>query len=254
MLAKIKFEVLDYIKYMFSHDMFVKRTTISLISAFVIPLGISILLLSGFGVDPFTSLMVNCSETLGIEYSILQLIVYSCILFFVIAFAKRGLVGLGTILNAVITGFVFEFLNDLYAFIPASLTNLISFKITCLVVGLLILSFGCSLFFTAGIGVGAYDTIAFLKVRKFKMQYKWARVITDLASVILGLLITGAFAKFFQGDFSYIPNVGLGTIITGFFMGPLISMFNDKVSIKLLNYDYGTKYSNFAWLQCEANS
>lgn len=254
MFAKIKFEILDYIKYMFSLDMFAKRTTMSLVSAFVIPFGISTLLLSGFGVDPFTSLMVNTSETFGIAYPVLQLIVYSAILFFVIIFAKRGLVGLGTILNAVITGFVFDFFNNLYTLIPETLTQLLAFKIACLLVGLVILSFGCSLFFTAGIGVGAYDTIGFLMVRKFKLQYKWARIITDLTSVVLGLVIAGTLTQIFAGNFASFPNVGIGTIITGFFMGPLIAEFNDKVSIKLLEHDYSCKTSKLPWHDCQANS
>lgn len=238
MAQKIKQDIIGYIKDMFTHDNFSKRLIMNLISCFVIPVGISTLYLSGFGVDPFTSLMVNCSETFAIEYAILQLLVYSVILTFVILIAKRGLVGVGTLTNAVITGFVFDFCNELYTHIPTATTEFLIFKISCLVVGLIILSFGCSLFFTAGLGVGAYDTIGFMIVRKFKLHYKFSRMITDFCSVILGLAVAGALGAILSGNFSYIPNVGVGTIITAFFMGPLITFFNDKVSAKILAYDY----------------
>ena len=55
---------------------------------------------------------------------------------------------------------------------------------------------------------------------------------TDLVCVVVGsvlFLLAG-------GNINDIPTIaGIGTIITAFFMGPLIEFFNEKIARPLLN-------------------
>ena len=66
-------------------------------------------------------------------------------------------------------------------------------------------------------GVSTYDWIA-LKTAEAqkKVSFKWCRVGTDLVCVIVGLV------------FSIIP--GIGTIVTAFLLGPLVSFFRTYCS------------------------
>ena len=74
--------------------------------------------------------------------------------------------------------------------------------------------------------------IAIVLSGKWKLgQFKYVRICCDLVCVVLGVglfLLAG-------GTIAQVPTIaGVGTIITAFFMGPLIQFFNDRVAIPLL--------------------
>ena len=64
------------------------------------------------------------------------------------------------------------------------------------------------------------------------------RVATDVTVVLIGLIVSGGAKALLSGDISKIKNIGIGTIITAFCMGPLINFFNKYVSAKIFNVDY----------------
>ena len=50
------------------------------------------------------------------------------------------------------------------------------------------------------------------------------------------IIMVGAYMSFSVTTYLGLPTIaGIGTIITAFFMGPLIQFFNDHVAIPLLN-------------------
>ena len=72
-MKKFEKEAYGYIKDMFvQHNMF-KRIIFTVISIIVMGFGIALFNVSGFGVDPFTSMNMNISSTLGIGYGTFQL-------------------------------------------------------------------------------------------------------------------------------------------------------------------------------------
>ena len=111
-----------------------------------------------------------------------------------------------------------------------------------------VLCFACSLFFTANIGVGPYDALGFMLSRFTKLPYKWVRVLTDVTVVSIGLLVSGGFTAIAHGDFASIQNIGIGTVITAFCMGPLINFFNKTLSAKIFNVDYAQISKDVAFL------
>ena len=61
---------------------------------------------------------------------------------------------------------------------------------------------------------------------------EYVRIATDIVCVITGCLLFLASG----GSFSAIPTIaGIGTIITAFFMGPLIEFFNVHIARPMLN-------------------
>lgn len=233
----LKNEAYGYIKDMFAQHNMVKRIILSFMSIIIMGLGISLFSVSGFGVDPFTSMNMNIASTLGVGFGTYQLIVNTLILIFVIIVAHRGLVGVGTVFNMVGCGYACEFFEGLIK--PAVADNYsFAVRIPLLIVGIITLCFACSLFFTANIGVGAYDALGFMLSRSTKLDYKWVRVITDIAVILIGLVFSGGINSILKGDFSSIKNIGIGTIITAFCMGPLINVFNKHVSSKIFNVHY----------------
>lgn len=236
-MKTIKNEAFGYIKDMFAQHNMVKRIILSFLSIIIMGFGISLFSVSGFGVDPFTSMNMNIASTIGISFGTYQLIVNAVILLFVIIVAHRGLVGVGTVFNMVGCGYTCELFEKLLRpFTEAN--NSFAIRIPLLIAGIITLCFACSLFFTANIGVGPYDALGFMLSRGTKLDYKWVRVITDVAVILIGLIISGGLTALFKGSFSDVKNIGLGTVITAFCMGPLINFFNKYVSAKIFNVDY----------------
>lgn len=236
-MKQIKSEAYGYLKDMFSQHHMIKRVVLSFISIIIMGLGISFFSVSGFGVDPFTSMNMNIAGALGLGFGTYQLIVNFAILLFVIIVAHRGLVGVGTAFNMVFCGYSCEFFEGIFRPMVES-NNTLAVRIPLLIAGIIILCFACSLFFTANIGVGPYDALGFMISRGIKLDYKWVRVITDITVILVGLVISGGLAGVLSGDFSKIHNIGIGTIITAFCMGPVINVFNKYVSAKIFNIDY----------------
>lgn len=233
----LKNEAYGYIKDMFAQHNMVKRIVLSFISIIIMGLGISLFSVSGFGVDPFTSMNMNIASTLGVGFGTYQMIVNAIILIYVIIVAHRGLVGVGTVFNMVGCGYACEFFEGIIR--PAVSSNdSPALRIPLLMLGIITLCFACSLFFTANIGVGAYDALGFMLSRGIKLDYKWVRVITDIAVILIGLVFSGGITAVLKGDFSSIENIGIGTVITAFCMGPLINLFNRHVSAKIFNVHY----------------
>lgn len=238
-------EAYGYIKDMFVQHNMVKRTVFSFISVFITGFAVSLFSLSGFGVDPFTSMNMNISSALGMRYGTYQLIINAFILLFVIIVAHRGLVGIGTVFNMIFVGYSCEFFEKLLS--PLSESGALALRLLFLAGGIIIMCLSSSLFFTANVGVGPYDTLSFMLTQSTKVPCKWTRVITDLAVVLIGLIASGGIAAVLKGNFSEIKNIGIGTVITAFCMGPLVNFFNKRISSKLLNVDYEAMSKDIAF-------
>lgn len=234
-MKKFEKEAYGYIKDMFAQHNMVKRVVMTVISIIAMGFGIALFNVSGFGVDPFTSMNMNISSTLGIGYGTYQLIVNAVIIVFVVIVAHRGLIGVGTVINMVGVGYSCEFFSGLIA---PHISNSLAVRICLLAAGIIVLCFSCSLFFVSNIGVGPYDSLSFMLSQFTHIHYKWLRVMTDITVIIIGLVVSGGLTSLFKGDISGVKNIGIGTIITAFMMGPLVNFFSKHITSKILDVDY----------------
>lgn len=196
----------------------VRRICMMLFSVLLMGFGVSVFSLSDLGVDPFTAMNMAISAKIGLSFGFYQMLVNGVLLCFVLLCSKK-LVNLGTVFNMIGVGYVCEFFTGLYArFVPAP--AFLPVKMLLMVVGVLLLSLAASLYFTASLGVSPYDAMGFVLNEKTRVQYKWCRVITDILCTGIAFLFAGP--------------VGIGTVVTAFCMGPIVSFFNKAVSEKLL--------------------
>ncbi|MBR0155798.1 MAG: hypothetical protein IJM22_06955, partial [Treponema sp.] len=121
-----------------------------------------------------------------------------------------------------ITQFTYSFLQTII--IDPSIVT----RIICLVVGVVIICFGSAFYMTADLGVSTYDAVALIICNTWKKgKFQYIRIITDLVCVILGVTLFVLAG----GKVRDIPTIaGVGTIITAFFMGPLIEFFNVHIT------------------------
>ena len=207
-----------------------KRILMSVLGVIVGGISVGFFKLAAFGVDPFQSFMSGIEKLIPIDFGTLYVIVNACLLLFALVFDKHY-INIATMVNLFLLGYVVDFShNTLLAIFPEAS---IIVRIVCFIFGFVVLCFASSLYMTADLGVSTYDAIALILTNKWKLgKFKYIRIATDLVCVILGavLFILG------KGEFKDIPTfIGVGTILTAFFMGPLIDFFNRKIAIPMLN-------------------
>ncbi|MBR5260794.1 MAG: hypothetical protein IKV47_01345 [Oscillospiraceae bacterium] len=207
-----------------------KRILMSILGVFIGAVSVGFFRLAAFGVDPFQSFMSGIDKFIPISFGTLYVIVNAVLLIFALIFDKHY-IGLATFINLFLLGYVVEFSHTtLLAIFPEAsmLIRFISF-----VIGFVAICFASSVYMTADLGVSTYDAIALIMANKWKIgKFKYIRICTDIVCVIAGIVLF----MLGGGKVADIPAfVGIGTILTAFFMGPLIDFFNRKFSVPFLN-------------------
>lgn len=198
---------------------FLLGTLMSIIGILFISFGSALSQSMNMGLDPFTALNQGGADTLGFTLGNYQLVINAIILA-IIFFLNRSILGWGTIYNMVLVGYLVEFFNG---WITSSFAvDQLSFIVRLLiaVVAILIFALGVGIYGDTDMGVSPYDAIAPVIDERVSLDYKWVRMIQDIVVVIGAWFLSGP--------------VGISTIITGFFAGPLISFFSDNVSQPLM--------------------
>ena len=171
-----------------------KRIIMSISGVVLCGMSVGMFKHAAFGVDPFQALMSGLDAVIPIRFGTLYVIVNILLLLF----PALGLGGRALLLVS--------------ALVPLSLAS--------------------SLYFTADLGVSTYDAVALVwSERQRRIPFPLCRILTDSACVLAGgtlCLLSGMSLPQLFGS------IGIATVITAFFMGPLIEFFNKTVSRPLL--------------------
>ena len=187
----------------------------------VLGFGSAICRIGQVGLDTCTSMNVGIAQgihsTLGITMMTFQVILLAAV--FIL---DKSYIGWGTFINALCLGYC---IDGFTAFFMAifSLPDVpgIIMRILCMIFGISFITLGVSLYFTGNLGLSPYDAVGKIFSDKTPLSYPICRILTDVLCVILGFCLKGP--------------IGPGTVITAFFMGPLIQFWNKKVSEPLFN-------------------
>ena len=205
------------------------RIFMTLIGVIVCAISVGIFKIAALGVDPFQSFMAGLDNLIPIKFGTLYVIVNAVLLLFSLL-ADRHYIGIATFINLFLLGYITQWT---YEFLQTVIVNpnMIT-RILCLVVGIVIICIGSALYMTADLGVSTYDAVALIISNTWKKgKFQYVRIITDIICVILGCVLFILAG----GAIKDIPTIaGVGTIITAFFMGPLIEFFNVKIARPLL--------------------
>lgn len=207
-----------------------KRVLMSLLGVLIGGVCVGFMKLGAFGVDPFQALMAGLHAAIPINFGTLYVIVNVVMLIFSLV-TDRHNIGIATFINLFLLGYVVDFTKAALDYIFPAPGMLV--RIVCMFFGVVVLCLSASLYMTAALGISTYDAVAVVMANQWKLgKFKYIRICTDFACVLLGavlFLLSG-------GALSDIPTfIGVGTIITAFFMGPLIVFFDEKISIPMLN-------------------
>lgn len=189
-----------------------------LVGIALIGLGSATLRVAGVGVDPYTAANIGISHKLGLDLGTYQLI-SNVVLFIPMLIWGRKYIGLGSIMNMVLTGFFVQWftavLDPVVPHHPAAWLITVMFA-----VGIAIFCLGAALYMQAGLGTAPYDALAPMIVDHSKAPYRAIRGSQDVFFLLVAVVFHG--------------QIGPGTVVTAFFTGPLIQYFTRTVTEPLM--------------------
>lgn len=195
----------------------IKRFVVMVIGLIILGLGIAIFKISLMGNDPHTAMVMALGDKSGIGFSIM-LIIVNCIWFVAQILFGRKHIGIGTFFNWFGVGFIssfwINFINGLFTISQALFP-----RILIMVIGVLILGLGASMYQTSMLGIAPYDVISIILSEQTPVPYFWCRVFTDSVCAVITFTLGGL--------------IGPGTLVCALGLGPFIVFFNHHVSEKL---------------------
>ena len=204
-----------------------KRILMSVLGVVICGISVGMFKHAALGVDPFQSLMSGLDAVIPIRFGTLYVIANLILLSFALMF-DRHKIGLATLINLFLLGYIAEFSQDCCrAVFP---TMGLGGRLALLAVAIVIMCLASAFYFTADLGVSTYDAVSLIwSESQSRIPFRYCRIICDSVCVAAGSLLCTA------GNVKVAGVVGIGTVVTAFFMGPLIEFFNRKVAIPFLN-------------------
>lgn len=206
-----------------------KRIFMSLAGVIITAISVGAFKFAALGVDPFQTFMTGMDALIPIGFGTLYVIINAVLLLFALAF-DRHYIGVSTLINLFLLGYVVDFTVHLLTVLIPEATIVI--RVLSFLLGFVFLCLGSSMYMTADLGVSTYDAIALVCTNKWKLgKFRYVRITTDIACILLGVtafLVSGGSANQISSF------LGIGTVLTAFFMGPLIDLFNRKIAQPLL--------------------
>lgn len=173
---------------------------------------------SELGLDPFQCFAHGVWNLVPLSFGTWYVILNG-VLLVLMAVVNRSKIGPGTLINLFLLGYVAE--ESEAVILRVFPERSLPLRAVMLVIGIVILCFASAMYYTADLGVSTYDAIAItLAECAPKCPFRVFRIATDLICVLVGWSLGAA--------------VGAGTLVTAFFMGPLIDFFRNTVAEPLM--------------------
>lgn len=198
-------------------DFKIKKLLWIIIGVFLLGFGGGMLRLAELGTDPFTCINLGISKTAGISYGTTT-IIFNTILFIpMLLWYKKG-IGIGMFINMILLGYISDFSLYIWKKIGITSTNLSAnhfLQVIFIIISILIFCLGIAFYIEANLGVAPYDALGQIIEIKGNVKFAINRVFTDTLCVIIG--------------FSLGSRVGIITLITAFFTGPIVQFYRNFI-------------------------
>ena len=206
-----------------------RRILMSVLGVVICGIAVGMFKFAALGVDPFQTLMSGLDAVIPLHFGTLYVAANAVLLLFALLF-DRSKIGIATLINLFLLGYIAEFSQDLCGrLMPDAAAAL---RVAVLIIAIVVLCISSSIYFTADLGVSTYDAVSLIwSQRQKRIPFSLCRVITDFVCVAGGTALLAAAGA---GPSGILANVGIGTIITAFFMGPLITFFNTHIARPML--------------------
>ena len=100
--------------------------------------------------------------------------------------------------------------------------EILALQIVIMLIGVIVCSFGISMYQTSDAGIAPYDSLSLIMEKKFeRVPYFWCRMLTDGICALVCFLAGGL--------------IGIGTLAATFGLGPFVHFFNIHFTEKILD-------------------
>ncbi len=178
--------------------------------------GLSILRAIQLGVDPCSCLTQGAANYLPWSFGTCQLLCHLVSFAFVIRY-DRSYIGFGTVGNMCFLGYISDFFAwILRTALPNGFFAATLQRYLLLPLGLVAFLFGAAAYMCSGLGSSPYDALPFIISGHVKgLSFKAVRMLWDISFMVVGFLLGGT--------------VGIVTVATAFFCGPIIQWVQKKL-------------------------
>lgn len=185
-----------------------RRVPALFVAVAIMGFGVAMFNLLGFGADPCTVMNMGLSRVLGIPFGTLQLLV-NCVLILIVIRYDAGRIGLGTLANMVLVGYVAQFCMAVIDRIEALAGLTLTARLIIFVPTLLLFLMAASTYMCVDMGVSPYDAIPQIIAAQTNWPFRLVRMAWDFIMMLGGFLLGST--------------VGLVTIGITLFLGPLVA-------------------------------
>jgi uncharacterized protein len=162
---------------------------------------------SELGLPPWDVLHQGVAEQLGVSFGAANLLVSFGVL--ALVWVLRAHIGLGTLLNAALTGSFVILLLSLDAVAALSDEPLVM-RVVLVLLGLALLGIGTAFYICASLGAGPRDSLMLVGSRILGVRIGVSRTGVEVAALLLGLVLGGT--------------AGLGTLVFAAGIGPAVEL------------------------------
>lgn len=220
-----------------------KQFFMMIIGNLILALGLAMFTNAALGNHTFHTMVYALSGLIRGDASLYGTLywIINIILFIIVMFLDRKYIGLGSIVNMLLLGYVITFFSNLLAKIGLDYRTVDTYLIEFLglkSIGQLVfeflatvfLSLGISVYVAGGLGSAPYDALPLIMQKHGIKNFAVARVICDLTCCLITLLFQLLMGF---GSAPVESRIGLGSIVTAFCTGPFVRFFHHNFIKKI---------------------
>lgn len=195
---------------------FAKRLILMAFGVVIQGFGLSVLRAIQLGVDPCSCLTQGVARYLPWSFGTCQLLCHLVSFAFVIRY-DRSYIGFGTVGNMCFLGYISDFFAWLLRHaLPEGFLTVPALRYALLLPGLVAFLFGAAAYMCSGLGSSPYDALPFIISSHVKrLSFKAVRMLWDISFMVVGFVLGGT--------------VGIVTVATAFFCGPIVQWVQRKL-------------------------
>ncbi len=213
-----------------------KRCVMTVIGLLLLSVGMGMLKAAGLGTDPYsgfaTQLSVFLHNKLQLSWASYGNVFtgMTALLFIWVFAADRHFIHFGTVLHVLFVGKLTAVIQHFLESIIIPDTN--GKRMIMLLGAFVIFCFASAIYYAANLGVSAYDAVSLYMAKRQIMEYRYARILTDVVCIVMGCICSIA-AGGLQGVWG--SSLGIGTLLTAFGMGPFVQYLRERIFDPMAN-------------------
>lgn len=194
---------------------FWRRTAVMMTGVIGMGICLSLLLKAGHGVDSSSFMNSSIASYLKTDLGPVMLAV-NIVLFIPELIAGRSQIGIGTIANMTLIGFISDFCTMLEdKFLQPSLFTEQPYRVIVFASSLALFLAAAALYMNAGLGQAPYDAVPSIISSRTGLPFFIVRMVWDFSAIAIGLIAGGRLPA--------------GTVILAFTLGPAVSWIGRRM-------------------------